>query len=160
MGRRPMITIAYDPSLHVLCGRVSGPQSNAENEKLLAAVDELDRDGRAQKHPVAFMLDLTNNVEPPDAHWRRRFADQRKRLGSPAVFISIVTTSRVLRGVLTAMNWISPEAPHVKSVHHATCDESAAWIEQVHGAPAAAVRNLLTRKPASPTTNAGSGPGP
>jgi hypothetical protein len=140
-----VIAIAYDPTLHVFCARVSGTQTQGDNEKLLAAVDELDRNGSAQKRRVAFILDLAPGVEPPSPHWRRRFAEQRKGMRSPAVFIAIVTTSRVLRGVLTAMNWISPEAAHVKSEHHATWEEAAAWVERSQGTPVTAIRGLFGR---------------
>src|ERR1700722_2521991 len=41
----PMIELAYNPSLHLLCARASGKQVAAENEKLVAAIAQLDRDG-------------------------------------------------------------------------------------------------------------------
>jgi hypothetical protein len=150
-----MIAIAYDPSLHVLCARASGRQISSENEKVFAAIAELDRNGRAGKHVVAFILDLVPGAEPLDAYWRRRFAEQRKDLGAPGVFISMVTTSRILRGVLTAMNWINPEPPHVNSVHHATWEEAAAWVETVQGTPVEAIRKLFGRLPSAPEAKTG-----
>jgi hypothetical protein len=152
-----MIDLAYNPSLNVLCIRASGPQVASENEKLMAAVDELDRDGRTQKRPVAFILDLHPGAEPPDAHWRKRFAEQRKNMGAPRVFIAVVTTSRVLRGVMTAMNWISPDPPHVRSVNHATVEEAAAWVELVQGTPVAALRSLFGRVAPAPVAPAKAG---
>jgi hypothetical protein len=155
MGRNAVIAIAYEASLHVLCARSSGPQVYAENEKLVTAIAELDRNGRAAKHVIAFILDLAPGVEPPDAYWRRRFAEQRKGLEAPGVFISIVTTSRVLRGVLTAMNWISPEGPHVKSVHHATWEEAAVWVERMQGTSVVAIRSMFARLPATAQAKTG-----
>jgi|HubBroStandDraft_4_1064222.scaffolds.fasta_scaffold57829_1 hypothetical protein len=140
-----MIEIAYDPSLHLLCGIVAGVRTNAENEKLVAAITDLDRHGVAHKHVVAFALELTPGSQPPDAHWRRRLALQRQGMKAPRVFTSIITTSTVLRGVLTAMNWVSPPPPHVKAVHHAARDEAAAWIEIVHGVPIHKTRNLFAQ---------------
>jgi len=150
-----MIELAYNQSLHLLCARASGRQVAAENEKLIAAVAQLDRDGQADKQAVAFLLDLTPNVEAPDAHWRRRFAEQRNASAAPRVFNAIVTTSRLLRGVLTAMNWISPEAAHVKSVHHATWEEAASRIELVQGTPIAATRHLFGRLAPPPAAKTG-----
>lgn len=77
-----MLELAYNHSLHLLCARVSGRQVAAENETLIAAVAELDRDGQADKQAVAFLLDLAPNVEAPDAYWRRRFAEQRKPIAA------------------------------------------------------------------------------
>ncbi len=138
-----MIELAHNRSLHLLCCVVSGVRTAAENEKLVAAIEELDREGSAKNHPVAFLLELSPGSEPPDAYWRRRFANQRKSLKAPRVFTAIVSTSKVQRGVLTAMNWISPLPAHVESVHHATREDAAAWIERVQGAPVDATRQLL-----------------
>lgn len=150
-----MIELAYNPSLHLLCARVSGGQVAAENERLIAAVAELDRGGQADNRAVAFLLDLAPDAEAPDAYWRRRFAEQRKASAAPRVFNGIVTTSRLLRGVLTAMNWISPEAPHVTSVHHAKWEEAAAWIELVQGTPIAATRKLFGCLASAPAAKTG-----
>jgi hypothetical protein len=140
-----MIDVAYDRALHLLCARAFGRQVAADNEKLIAAVAELDRDGQADKRAIAFLIDLAPDAEAPDAYWRRRFAEQRRASAAPRVFNAIVTTSRLLRGVLTAMNWVSPEAPHIKSVHFATWDEAASWIEIVQSTPIAATRDLFGR---------------
>jgi hypothetical protein len=140
-----MIELAYDPASHLLACIASGVRSTAENERLLAAIDELDRGGRADRHPVGFLLELANGSSPPDAHWRRRFAEQRQAMKAPRVFTAIVTTSTLLRGVLTAMNWISPPPVHVKSVHHATREEAEAWLELVQGTRIAIIRRLFAR---------------
>jgi hypothetical protein len=155
MDRRPMIELAYNRSLHLLCARAGGGQVPADNERLIAAVAQLDRDGQADRQAVAFLLDLAPDAEAPDAYWRRRFAEQRKAAAAPRVFNAVVTTSRLLRGVLTAMNWVSPEPAHVKSVHHATWDEAAAWIELVQGTPVGATRSLFGRVERAAPASAG-----
>ncbi|HEX3772131.1 MAG TPA: hypothetical protein VHV30_14745 [Polyangiaceae bacterium] len=140
-----MIEFAYNPSLNVLCARASGAQVAAHNEKLVVAIDELDRHGRTENHPVAFLLELAPDCEAADPHWRRRFAGQRRSMTAPRAFISVITTSRVLRGVMTAMNWINPDPPHVNSMHHATREESMAWIELVQGTPVSALSKMFDR---------------
>jgi hypothetical protein len=139
-----MIELAYNPLLHVLCTRASGAQVAAENENLMATIDKLDRNGCTEKHPVAFLLELMPGCDAPDAHWRRRFAEQRK-MTAPQVFVTVITTSALLRGVMTAMNWISPDPPHVKSMHHATREEAMAWIELVQGTPLSSLTSLFDR---------------
>jgi hypothetical protein len=140
-----MVEISYSELFHVLCSRTSGTNQPADHEKLIAAIDELDRNGRAKTHPIAFVLDIAPDTQPPDAYWRKRFAEQRKGFKAPKVFTSVITTSTILRGVLTAMNWVSPDPPHVKSVHHATFDEAAAWIQATQGTSAATLRSLADR---------------
>lgn len=140
-----MIELAYSPSFHVLCTYASGSQIAAENENLLSTIDALDRNGLKEKRSVAFLLDLAPGCDPPDAHWRRRFAEQRRNMTAPRVFVSVITMSSVLRGVMTAMNWINPDPPHVKSMHHATREEAMAWIELVQGTPLSTLRSLFDR---------------
>jgi hypothetical protein len=138
-----MVNLSYDPALHVLVVHVAGPQSTPDHEAVLGAIGKLDRDGRDHNRKVAFVLILGPETQAPNAYWRRRYAEQRKALVAPRVFISVITESAILRGVMTAMNWVSPDPPHVKSVHHATFLESAAWIEQSQGTPFASLRRLF-----------------
>jgi hypothetical protein len=135
-----MNQLSYDPTLHVLVVRVAGAQTTADHEGVIAAVDTLDRNGREKERKVGFILVLSSDTTPPNAYWRKRYADQRKAMSAPRVFISVVTDSAILRGVMTAMNWISPDPPNVKSMNHATFQESAVWIEQMQGTSQGALR--------------------
>jgi hypothetical protein len=136
-----MVNLAYDSATHVLVGYVVGQPTAAENEVFMAEIDKLDRNGRDHGRTVAMLLVLGPDAQAPDAHWRRRFAEQRKALVAP-VYASVVTTSAVLRGVLTAMNWMFTPPSHVKTQHHATFEEGAAWIERSQGTPQATLRRL------------------
>jgi hypothetical protein len=60
-----------------------------------------------------------------------------------------VTDSAIMRGVLTAMSWISPEPARITSVTHATFEESAAWVEREQGTSTTLLRTLLDRANAS-----------
>jgi hypothetical protein len=138
-----MVNLAFDPALHVLLVYVAGPQDASDHERVIGAIGRLDRDGRDHDRKVAFMLVLGPETQAPNAHWRRRYAEQRGTFVAPGVFVSVVTESAVLRGVMTAMSWIRPPPSHVKSVHHATFLEGAQWIEQSQGTPVAALRRLF-----------------
>jgi hypothetical protein len=138
-----MINLTYEATRNVLVAFVAGSMDNASNERLYAAVDSLDRGGKERNEPVALVIYLNADAEPLNAHWRKRFADQRKNMAAPRAFISVITQSAVLRGVMTAMNWINQPPAHIKSQNHATFEESAAWIELCQGAPRAVLRRLL-----------------
>jgi hypothetical protein len=138
-----MVSLTYDASHNVLVAFVTGATDNAANERLYAAVESLDRAGKQRNGPIAMMLLLAPDAEPLNAHWRKRFADQRKNLTAPRAFLSVITQSAMLRGVMTAMNWINQPPAHIKSQNHATFEESAAWIELCHGTPRAVLRRLL-----------------
>jgi hypothetical protein len=150
-----MITHAYDPAMHVLLTQVTGSSTSPDNERFMQAIDKLDQNGRDQGHAIAMILLLGADAAPPDAHWRRRFAEQRKALAAPAAYLSVVTTSALLRGVMTAMNWISPPPPHIKSQHHATFTEAAAWVELTQGAKGSALRALYAEATTIPRAKTG-----
>jgi hypothetical protein len=137
-----MLRLSIDPEAHVMLASMAGGQTSAEHERVYAAIEKLDRGGRERAHPIAMVFVVSRDNPAPDADWRRRFAVQRKELGSPGVFLSIVTQSPIMRGVLTAMNWIVPQPPHMTSVTHATFDECAAWIERVQGTPRLVLQRL------------------
>jgi hypothetical protein len=136
-----MLKLSTDLGAHVMIASMAGGQTSVDHAQVYAAMAELDRSGREHRHSIAFVYLVSRDNPAPDAYWRRRFAEQRKTFGSPGVFLSIVTRSPVMRGVLTAMNWIAPQPPGMTSVTHATFEECAEWIERVQGTP----RSVLSR---------------
>jgi hypothetical protein len=130
-----VITSAYNAQAHalvVVCWPAAEYPAKL-HEELMAAIQKADDQGAARNHSVAIMLVLDPGAPAPGATWRQRYAEQRAAMRSPRVCISIVTQSMVLRGVLTAMNWLKPEPPHVKSAPHSTIQESIAWHEATRG---------------------------
>lgn len=137
-----MLKLSTDFNSHVMVAAMASGQTQEEHGQVYAAIAALDRSGRDHGRPIAFVFLVAADNSAPDAHWRRRFAEQRKTLGSPRVFLTIVTQSAVMRGVLTAMNWIVPQPRMMTSTTHATFEECAAWIEQVQGTPRAVLARL------------------
>jgi hypothetical protein len=140
-----LVGLAFDYAAHVLVASMSGTHVAADHERVYAAIGGLDRRGKVDARAVALLFVVAKGTESPDAHWRRRFAEQRKNFGSPHVFLAMVTDSALMRGVLTAMSWISPEPSHVTSATRATFEEAAAWIERRQGTPQFVLQSLLTQ---------------
>ena len=139
-----MFSLVYDEVRHVLVGFAApGARTDADYERTLAAVAKLDRDGKAANKPTAFVLVVDTNSERPPPKWRRRLAEQRSELTSPRVLMAIVSPSALTRGVMTAMNWVSPPPAHVQMVNHATIEEAAAWVERLQGTPHATVQRMF-----------------
>jgi hypothetical protein len=137
-----MLDIRCDADVHVLLLLIAGRQTSADHERVHAEIAKLDRIAHDRGGPMGLMFVLAADAPAPDAYWRRRFAEQRRACVSPHVFMSLITESAVIRGVITAMNWVVPEPPHWTTATHATVEESATWIERKHGAPQAALRRL------------------
>jgi hypothetical protein len=138
-----MLDLSLDLGARVLVASMAGGQVAADHERVYAAIEDLDRRGRELARPIAMIFVVGPDNPAPDAYWRRRFAEQRKTFGSPHVYLSMVTQSAIMRGVLTAMNWIAPEPPNMTSATHATFEESAAWVEVQQGTPRTVLRALL-----------------
>lgn len=139
-----MFSLSYDSARHVLVGYAApGARTDADYERTLAAVEKLDWDGKLVNKPIAFVLVVDANSQRPPPKWRRRLAEQRKVLTSPQVLMAIVSASTLTRGVMTAMNWVSPPPPHVQMVNHATIEEAVAWVERLQGTPRAAVQHMF-----------------
>jgi hypothetical protein len=132
-----MITFAYNAAAHalVIVCTAAVEHTTKQHEDFMAAVQKLDDDGAAHGRPVSFLLVLDPGTPSPSAYWRQLYAEQRAGLKSPQAHIAIVTQSAVLRGVLTAMNWIKPDPAHVKSVHHASVQDAVTWLEQARQEP-------------------------
>jgi hypothetical protein len=139
-----MFLLGYEATRHVLVGFAApGARSDADYERVLAAIETLDQDGRLANKPVAFMLVVDADSERPPPIWRRRLAQQRSGLTSPRVLMAIVSPSALTRGVMTAMNWVSPPPAHVQMVNHATVGEATAWIERLQGTSRGVVQRMF-----------------
>jgi hypothetical protein len=139
-----MFSLRYDAVSHTLVGFAApGARTDADYERTLAAVEKLDQDGTLANKPVAFVLVVDADSERPTPKWRRRLAEQRRKLTSPRVLMAIVSSSTLTRGIMTAMNWVSPPPAHVQMVNHATIEEAAAWIERLLGTPRATVQRMF-----------------
>jgi hypothetical protein len=150
-----MLHLSFDFEALTMLASMSGVHLSSDHEKVYAAIEDLDRRGREKSRPIAMVYLVARDNVAPDAHWRRRFAEQRKTFGSPHVYLSIVSQSPVIRGVLTAMNWIAPQPRNMTSATHATFEESAAWIEHHQGTSRVALRALLNDAQSSARKSAG-----
>lgn len=89
---------------------------------------------------AAFILVARPENPPPSAMWRKRIAEATKDVGQGMLF-GLVTPSTLLRGVLTAMNWM--RRPLYEFETFSTFDEAVDWVEQKRGRPAPMLPVLL-----------------
>ncbi len=95
--------------------------------------------------PRAVILVLDSRCPPPSAKWRKKIADLRNDQPYAHYGFALITKSAVLRGVLTAINWISRASPRFDTAPFATFDEGAMWLER-HWKHSAPVLNKLYQK--------------
>jgi len=131
-----MFSSKYDPMRHLYVVVKDARFEDADYERVMRGMTELDRGGIDDQHAVAFLLVVDPRAPAPDARWRQALSAHHARMQSPHVFIALVTRSAVSRGVFTAIKWLTREPGHIKSTLHATVEDAAAWIEEVQGTPA------------------------
>jgi hypothetical protein len=129
-----MIAIAYDSSGLCLVIVEAKPTSlDSELEGAVAAVTQLAHDSNRQKSLATFVMVVDQDVAPPSAAWRRRFAEAEgifQRLS-----MAFVTKSALARGVITAVRWMSGARPGVFHQTHETFESAVTASERQAGRP-------------------------
>ncbi|CAN5344429.1 hypothetical protein BH09MYX1_BH09MYX1_06230 [soil metagenome] len=100
-----MFSHEFDPELGTAIFLFSGTVNTDDDyTRYLAAVADLDRACVGRKDAVALQV-IEHGNEVPNAAWRKRIADATAVIQSRPLFV-LVTDSAMIRGVLTAINWI------------------------------------------------------
>jgi hypothetical protein len=109
--------------------RSSGPITDAEFASWLERYRQIHLSARTQGRKLAILYDLTQ-ASPLSAQQRRMQADwiqQCELLGRAVTLgVAFVTTSAIIRGVLTAIFWVRP----LYASHHvcAELDDGLDWL--------------------------------
>jgi hypothetical protein len=89
-----------------------------------------------------FLFVQGNSIPRPNASWRRRFAELRLQMKAKRRLNVLVTTSAILRGVMTVINWIQPPVHQEEQAIVATLEEGIRWVELKRGPSRALLERL------------------
>ncbi|MBK7398218.1 MAG: hypothetical protein IPJ34_18480 [Myxococcales bacterium] len=123
-----MFAFAYEPLSGTAVFHFSGSsKTDADFERYLAAVDQLDTlaGGRAD---AAVVTVVEHGNPPPNAKWRQRIAERSRTLHTQAIAV-LVSTSPLIRGVMTVLNWLAPQRFREQTVA-STFEEAVEWVER------------------------------
>jgi hypothetical protein len=123
--------VSQGSSLYV--GVYSGDVSDADYERCVSSMYAFEREQRSHPRGIAAILVNDAGVPPVPASWRKRMADFNDSVQATPYLLSIVTPSTVIRGILTAINWLSPSRKDHERVAHETFTQASAWIEKRRG---------------------------
>jgi hypothetical protein len=122
---------AYDRRSSTLVGIKGGEVSTGvDYQSLIDSINQLWAEASATPF-ATFVLVIDPGQETPSPLWRQRIAEARTT--TQPFRIVIVTSSVVMRGVMTAINWIRPNGAGQKTVSRATLEETIAWLEAEGG---------------------------
>lgn len=126
-----MYTVAHstDPPAMVIlfAGRDS---TEAEYEGVVQAWERLYRD--ANGRPAVGVVVVPIDHAQPNAYWRRRFAEVHGKETGP-MQVGVVTESALIRGVITAVNWLMHARPNYRASAFDSVDAAAKKLGSVEG---------------------------
>lgn len=126
-----MFAHEFDLELRAVVFLFSGKHNSDEDyAAYLDAIAELDRRAAGLEVIAIQVIDPGNAV--PSAAWRKRIADSTAHMKSRPYYI-MVTTSAIVRGVMTAINWLRP--PPYEFAVASTFDEALLLVNRRRDTP-------------------------
>jgi hypothetical protein len=139
-----MFGCAMDKPQGLYVGVYSGSDViDADYERCLASMQELDGAGTGLQQGILAVLVTDPECPRVPPAWRKRMAEFNDAVKARIYCLALVTTSPLIRGVLTAINWLSPPKAGHQLVAHATFELARRWGETVRGAPLPRLTELL-----------------
>lgn len=120
-----------DTGLYV--GIYTGDVGDDDYARCVTSMTEFERAIRSQPHGFAAILVTDPGVEAVPASWRKRMAHFNNSVQAQQYLLAIVTPSSVVRGILTAINWLSPTKQGHQRKAHETLADAWVWIEKQRG---------------------------
>jgi len=99
---------AIDASSAVLLGIYAGRKLPQDIEDYAASVARVDAIAHAQGRGALIVIVPDREYPSPNSSDRLRFAFSKDSARSAPTLLILVTRSPLLRGVMTAVNWLSP----------------------------------------------------
>lgn len=132
-----MFASASDDSTGTLLGVFSGAVvSDAHYEQSLTDMERIDRVAAQSGIALTYVCVVDSQVPRPPAVWRKRFSDANYGVKADRFYFVMVTNSMLIRGVYTAVNWVTPKRDGQHYGVVGSIEEAQRWLA-AHGAQAA-----------------------
>jgi hypothetical protein len=137
-----MYTHAINETHAVLLGIYSGAKEASDIERCVESMQRTDRIALAQKRGALFVVVPDPQYPSPNSQDRQRFAALKESCrAGPSLFV-LVTRSSLLRGVITAVSWLSPNTEQWRAVACESFFEAMARAEEFRAESAEALRAM------------------
>lgn len=132
-----MYASASDDSTGTLLGVFSGAVvSDAQYAQSLINMERIDKVAAKSGIPLTYVCVVDSQVPRPPAVWRKRFSDANYGVKANRFYFVMVTNSMLIRGVYTAVNWVTPKRDGQHYGVVGSIEEAQRWLE-AYGAGAA-----------------------
>ncbi len=138
-----MYTSGQDIERSLLLQLWSGPaNAGADLERAVAEMQRAAEGSSARGEKLVIVVEVEPGNPRPNSEERRRISRAVNAAPkAPRCFLALVTASREIRSVVTALSWFIRD-PHVVRSAHATFEEAAAWVDERRPGVAARLREL------------------
>jgi hypothetical protein len=96
-----------DAERGLLIGLFTGSTNDDDYARYVESILEADRVTRPETAKLAILL-VDRENPAPNAQWRKRIADASARIRTQGALFVLCAESPIIRGVVTAINWIRP----------------------------------------------------
>jgi hypothetical protein len=124
-----MYTSRADEASSSMVGIFAGAEQSdadyAESIRSIAMSDDIA--ASLQRTHVVILVTEAKTPRPP-AIWRRRFAEGNNLLRAETYYFALVSPNVLIRGVFTAVVWLTRARPGYHFAAFQTFDEAAGWV--------------------------------
>lgn len=125
-----------DDQSATLVGKYEGrSQTDADYERCLEGFRSADACAVARGVPLVCVLIVPAGVRRPPPVWRTRMAETNNALRASEHRLALVMSDTLLRGVLTAITWLTRPRPGHQIKAFDTFANAAQWIRATTGKP-------------------------
>jgi hypothetical protein len=134
---RVMYTYGQDAQRGLLVSLHTGRNANLSADFALFREVFLGfaRDAHAIVEPLVHVVVVENAYPPISARWRLFIASVVNEANPRGLLTALVTTSPLVRGVMTVVQWFVPSPIGRAASPHANFEQAARWIEKNRGEP-------------------------
>lgn len=144
-----MFASCSDEDAGAVVGVYSGTTTDDDHARCVSSIEEMDAKLAWRDQPYICILVTELRTPTPPPAWRRRMAESNKNLRVKRYFFALVCPSPLLRGVLTAILWITGSREGHQYAAFATFSEAVAWVEHENDRKYPVLQQLFERATAS-----------
>jgi hypothetical protein len=129
-----MYTFCDNEALGLIVGVYSGGvTADADYMRCIESIASADKAAVRAGVPLACVLVTDENTRQPSVLWRKRMADANNAIESERYYFALVTSSFLIRGVMTAIGWLVRPRPHHETGAFDSLESAGAWLQSKTG---------------------------
>jgi hypothetical protein len=131
-----------DEQTGLMVGIYRGDSTDEDHAAAVASIVASDANAARRSLTHTCLLVVEDDVPPPPPIWRQRMAEANNQLLAEKYYFALVSAKLVVRGVFTAVNWLTRKRLGHHLAAFADVAQASAWLERDSGTTALHMRRL------------------